>query len=113
MSGRGHGSVGEDAEAVRIGMLGGFRVPVVERTIVASAWLQRKAASLAKLVAFALDHRLHRRRALDAVTLKTRVASCFLDPCGYCPPNQLLPGGSLQLAPGGTRCICLQSFTEN
>ena len=46
-------------EAVRVGMLGSFRVSVGLRTIEESEWRLRKAASLLKLLALAPEHRLH------------------------------------------------------
>jgi predicted ATPase/DNA-binding SARP family transcriptional activator/DNA-binding CsgD family transcriptional regulator len=54
-----------EPEAVRIGLLGGFRVSVGSRTIEEGAWRLRKAASLVKLLALARGHRLHRERAMD------------------------------------------------
>jgi DNA-binding SARP family transcriptional activator len=53
MSERGHGSVGEDAEAIRVRLLGGFRISVGDRTLPENAWRLRKAASLVKLLALA------------------------------------------------------------
>ena len=54
----------EKAEVVRIGLLGGFRVSVGERTIGENAWRLRKAASLTKLLTLAEGHRLHRERVM-------------------------------------------------
>src|ERR687893_940212 len=65
MSGRGHSSVGRDAEAIRIRLLGGFRVSVGDRTVPENAWRLRKAASLVKLLALAPGHRLHREQVMD------------------------------------------------
>src|SRR5215217_7693679 len=67
MSERGHGSVGGDAETVRIRMLGGFRVSVGERTVRQDSWRMRKAASLVKLLALAPGHRLHREQAMETL----------------------------------------------
>ncbi|HET7271433.1 MAG TPA: BTAD domain-containing putative transcriptional regulator, partial [Rubrobacter sp.] len=53
-----------EPEAVRIGLLGGFRVSVGTRTIEEGAWRLRKAASLMKLLALARGHRLHRERVM-------------------------------------------------
>src|SRR5215211_4190311 len=58
----------EDArrsEAVRVWLLGGFRVGVGSRTITQDAWRLRKAAGLVKLLALAPSHRLHREQAMD------------------------------------------------
>ncbi|HEX2742445.1 MAG TPA: BTAD domain-containing putative transcriptional regulator [Rubrobacter sp.] len=54
-----------EPEAVRIGLLGGFRVSVGTRTIEEGAWRLRKAASLVKVLALARGHRLHRERVMD------------------------------------------------
>jgi DNA-binding SARP family transcriptional activator len=56
---------GERPEAVRIWLLGGFRVTVGSRTIDDSAWRLRKAASLRKVLALAPSHRLHREQVME------------------------------------------------
>ena len=65
MSGRGHGSVGGQAEAIRIWMLDGFRVSVGSRIIEARQWRLRKPAALVKLLALAPGHRLHREQVME------------------------------------------------
>jgi DNA-binding SARP family transcriptional activator len=55
----------ERTEAVRIWLLGGFRVAVGSRTVQESAWRLRKAASLVKLLALAPGHRMHREQAMN------------------------------------------------
>ncbi len=55
----------ERPEAVRVWLLGGFRISVGPRTIEGDAWRLRKAAALVKLLALAPDHRLHREQAMD------------------------------------------------
>jgi predicted ATPase/DNA-binding SARP family transcriptional activator/DNA-binding CsgD family transcriptional regulator len=52
-------------EAVRVRLLGGFRVSVGSRTIGQAEWPLRKAANLLKLLALAPGHRLHRERVMD------------------------------------------------
>src|SRR5215213_10323271 len=52
-------------EAVRVWLLGGFRVSVGSRTIIQGAWHLRKAAALVKLLALAPGHRMHREQAMD------------------------------------------------
>src|SRR5829696_737905 len=52
-------------EAVRVWMLGGFRISVGPRTIEEGAWHLRKAAALVKVLAMAPGHRLHREQAMD------------------------------------------------
>jgi two-component SAPR family response regulator len=59
------GTTIREPEAVRIGLLGGFRVSVGTRIIGEDGWRLRKAASLVKLLALAQGHRLHRERVMD------------------------------------------------
>ena len=56
---------GEKRKAVRVWLLGGFRVNVGSRTVSQDAWRLRKAASLVKLLALTPGHRLHREQAMD------------------------------------------------
>ncbi|MGH3105876.1 MAG: hypothetical protein ACRDM3_01630, partial [Rubrobacteraceae bacterium] len=60
-----HGSVGTEAEAVRIWLLGGFKVAIGSRLIEKRAWRLRKASALVKLLALAPGHRLHREQVMD------------------------------------------------
>src|SRR5919107_1310591 len=64
-------------EAMRVWLLGGFRVSVGPRAIEGDAWRLRKAAALVKMLALAPDHRLHREQAIDLLwpDLGTRAAS--------------------------------------
>ena len=55
----------EKRKAVRVWMLGSFRVSVGSRTVPQDAWRLRKAATLVKLLALAPCHRLHREQAMD------------------------------------------------
>src|SRR3954447_14648664 len=52
-------------EAVRIWLLGGFRVSVGPKMIAQDAWHLRKAAALMKLLALAPGHRLHREQVME------------------------------------------------
>src|SRR5918995_1721969 len=52
-------------EAMRVWLLGGFRVSVGARTIGDEKWRRRKAASLVKLLALAPGYRLHREQVMD------------------------------------------------
>jgi two-component SAPR family response regulator len=55
-----------ELEAVRIWMLGGFRISVgSSRSIGEDEWRLKKAASLLKLLALAPGHRLHREQVMD------------------------------------------------
>jgi predicted ATPase/DNA-binding SARP family transcriptional activator len=56
---------GERLEAVRIWLLGGFRVSVGFRVIGEDAWRLKRAAALVKLLALAPSHRLHREQVMD------------------------------------------------
>ena len=51
-------------DAVRVWLLGGFRVSVGPQTIEQDQWRLRKAASLVKLLAIAPSHRIHREQAM-------------------------------------------------
>src|SRR4051812_39471229 len=57
--------MGEKRKAVRVRMLGAFRVSVGSRTIPQDAWRLRKAAALVKLLALAPGHRMHREQIMD------------------------------------------------
>ena len=59
------GTSSEVKEAVRVWLLGGFRVSVGLRTIEESEWRLKKAASLVKLLALAEGHRLHREQIIE------------------------------------------------
>jgi predicted ATPase/DNA-binding SARP family transcriptional activator/DNA-binding CsgD family transcriptional regulator len=52
-------------EAVRIGLLGGFRVSIGARVVGEDHWRLRKARSLVKLLALSARHRLHREEAME------------------------------------------------
>jgi predicted ATPase/DNA-binding SARP family transcriptional activator/DNA-binding CsgD family transcriptional regulator len=69
--------MGSKPEAVRVWLLGGFRVSVGSRTIQQNEWRLKKAASLVKLLALAPGHRLHREQAMDLLwpDSSTRAAS--------------------------------------
>jgi predicted ATPase/DNA-binding SARP family transcriptional activator/DNA-binding CsgD family transcriptional regulator len=58
---------GRRLEALRVWLLGGFRVSVGSRAITPDAWRLRKAAALVKLLALAPGHRLHREQAMEAL----------------------------------------------
>jgi predicted ATPase/DNA-binding SARP family transcriptional activator/DNA-binding NarL/FixJ family response regulator len=59
------GSLSREPEAMRVWLLGGFRVTVGSRSISEEQWRLRKAASLVKLLALAEGHRLHREQAME------------------------------------------------
>ena len=116
----------ERLEAVRVWLLGGFRVSVGSRTIEGDAWHLRKAAALVKLLALAPDHRLHREHVMDLLwpELGKKAASNNL--------RQVLHGArgtltadpsvgsrylasedeSIVLCPGGSLWVDVQAFEE-
>ncbi len=58
---------GQRPEAVRIWLLGGFRVSVGDRTVEQDEWRLRKAATLVKLLTLSPGHRLHREQVIDVL----------------------------------------------
>ena len=124
MSRRGHGSVGGEAGAIRIRLLGGFRVSVGDSTVPANAWRLRKAASLVKLLALAPKHRLHREQAMDVLwpDLGKKAASNNLRQALHATRRALGPvAGSryltsedevLVLCPEGHLWVDVESFEE-
>jgi predicted ATPase/DNA-binding SARP family transcriptional activator/DNA-binding CsgD family transcriptional regulator len=54
----------ERLEAIRIRLLGGFKVTVGARNIEEGAWRRRKSANLVKLLALAAGNRLHREHVM-------------------------------------------------
>jgi predicted ATPase/DNA-binding SARP family transcriptional activator/DNA-binding CsgD family transcriptional regulator len=57
----------EGLQAVRVRLLGGFRVSVGFRTIEEGAWRLRKSAALIKLLALSRGYRLHREQIMEAL----------------------------------------------
>jgi DNA-binding SARP family transcriptional activator len=55
----------DDAQGLRIWLLGGFRVAVGSRIIVEAEWRLRKARSLIKVLALAPSYRLHREQVME------------------------------------------------
>ncbi len=113
-------------EAVRVWLLGGFRVSVGPRAIQVDAWRLRKAASLVKLLALLPGHRLHREQAMGLLwpDLSKEAASnnlrqilhaarrtVGLDPASgsrYLASE----GESLVLCPGGNLSVDVRAFEE-
>jgi predicted ATPase/DNA-binding SARP family transcriptional activator/DNA-binding CsgD family transcriptional regulator len=58
-------STREKPEAVRVWLLGGFRVSVGSRALEERHWHLKKAAALVKLLALSPGHHLHREQAMD------------------------------------------------
>jgi predicted ATPase/DNA-binding SARP family transcriptional activator/DNA-binding CsgD family transcriptional regulator len=113
-------------EAVRIRLLGDFRVSVGARAIEPGQWRLRKAASLVKLLALTPGHRLHREQVADlmwpesgrkAVSNNLRqalhAARRALDP-GPASPNRYLRlrDGQLALCPKANLWVDVEMFEE-
>jgi predicted ATPase/DNA-binding SARP family transcriptional activator/DNA-binding CsgD family transcriptional regulator len=62
---RGRTSTGKSPGAVRVWLLGGFRVSVNSKIVEDDTWRLRKAASLVKVLALAPKHRLPREQAME------------------------------------------------
>jgi predicted ATPase/DNA-binding SARP family transcriptional activator/DNA-binding CsgD family transcriptional regulator len=126
MSERGHGSVGGDAETVRIRLLGGYRVSVGDRTVRRDSWRMRKAAGLVKLLALAPGHHLHREQAMETLwpELGRRAASNNLRQALHAARGALDPDSqvgsrylasedeSLVLCPEGRLWVDSEGFEE-
>jgi predicted ATPase/DNA-binding SARP family transcriptional activator len=127
MSGRGRGTVGgKEAGAVRVELLGGFRISVGTRTIEEDAWRLRKAAGLVKLLALARGHRMHREQAMDLLwpDLGKKAASNNLRQTLHAARRALEPNRaadsrflasedeSLALCPGGWLWVDVEAFEE-
>jgi predicted ATPase/DNA-binding SARP family transcriptional activator/DNA-binding CsgD family transcriptional regulator len=116
--------MGEKREAVRVWMLGGFRVSVGSRTITQDAWHLRKAATLVKVLALSPGHRMHREQAMDLLwpDLGRRAASNNLRQALYTARGTLDPAAgsrylasqdeSLVLHPGGDLWVDVEAFEE-
>jgi DNA-binding SARP family transcriptional activator len=126
MSGRERVSLGGEAEALRVRLLGGFSVAVGTRTIKDNAWRLRKAAALVKLLALAPSHRLHREQMMDllwpdlgaeaaANNLRYALhqARRTLEPDTGSPESYLsFEGEQLALCPDGRLWVDVDAFEE-
>ncbi len=122
------GAPGGGIEAVRVWLLGDFRVTVGDRSIGEEQWHLKKAASLIKLLALAPGHQLHREQASDFLWPDLRpeaatnnlhqalhVARRTLEPPA--PPGAAsrylqLRGGRLALCAQGELWIDVEAFEE-
>jgi DNA-binding SARP family transcriptional activator len=96
--------IGEKPEAMRVWLLGCFRVSVGARIIEDATWRLKKTASLMKLLALAPSHRLHREQAMDLLWphLERRAASNNLRQVVHATRHTLAPtDGSPYLASDG------------
>jgi predicted ATPase/DNA-binding SARP family transcriptional activator/DNA-binding CsgD family transcriptional regulator len=118
------GPRGDRSEAVRVWLLGGFRVSVGPRTIAQDAWRLRKATTLVKLLALAPGHRLHREQLMDLLWPDSgrRTASNSLRKALYVARGTLdrvegsrylaSEGESLVLCPSGDLWVDVEAFEE-
>src|SRR5215211_5014323 len=116
--------IDEKPKAVRVWLLGGFRVDVGSRTITRDAWRLRKAAALVKLLALAPGHRMHREQAMDILwpALDKRAASNNLRSTLHAARKVLDPDAgfrylasedeSLVLCPGGDLWVDVEAFEK-
>jgi predicted ATPase/DNA-binding SARP family transcriptional activator/DNA-binding CsgD family transcriptional regulator len=121
---RPEGSTGKKPEAVRVWLLGGFRVSVGSSTIEERRWRLRKAAALVKLLALAPGHRLHREQAMDLLWPDSgrKAASNSLRKALHAARRTLDPAGgslylasqdeSLMLCPGGDLWVDVDVLEE-
>ena len=65
MAGFTGGELNEISQALRIQLLGGFKVATGQRTIEAGEWRLHKSRSLVKVLALAPNHALHREQIMD------------------------------------------------
>jgi DNA-binding SARP family transcriptional activator len=114
------------ADAVRIWLLGGFRVSVGSQTIGEDRWRRRKAAVLLKLLALAPSHRMHREQMMDLLwpDLGGRAAANNLRRTLYAARRTLelnplatsryltLRGGQLALCPEGDLWVDVEAFEQ-
>jgi DNA-binding SARP family transcriptional activator len=119
-----HRSPRSELEAIRINLLGGFRVWVGSRVIEEKQWRLRKAAALVKLVALAPRHRLHREQLVDALWPDSgkKAASNSLRKTLHAARRALDPAGglrylasendSLVLCPGSSLWVDVEAFEE-
>src|ERR671920_2499629 len=115
---------GREPKAVRVWLLGSFRVSVGSQTIEQDQWRLRKAASLVKLLAIAPGHRLHREQVMNLLwpDLGKRAASNNLRRVLHAARNALDPAqGSrylssqdelLMLCPKGDLLVDVEVFEE-
>src|SRR5215218_7348644 len=124
MNERGQGSIGGDTEAIRVRLLGGFRISVGSRVIEAKQWRLRKPATLVKLLALAPNHRLQREQIMDLLWPESgkRSASNNLRQIVHTTRKILDPVAgssylqsdteSLVLCPGGEIWVDVEAFEE-
>ena len=116
--------MGGDTVAIRVRLLGGFRISVGSRVIEAKQWRLRKPATLVKLLALAPHHRLQREQIMDLLWPDSgkRSASNNLRQIVHTTRKILDPvagsrylhsdNESLVLCPGGEIWVDVEAFEE-
>jgi predicted ATPase/DNA-binding SARP family transcriptional activator/DNA-binding NarL/FixJ family response regulator len=114
-------------EAVRVWLLGGFRVSVGSRTVEEKGWRLKKAAGLVKLLALAPGHRLHREQAMDLLwpSLEAKAAANNLHRTLHSARRALEPRasaadsshlrlreGMISLCPEGALWVDVEAFED-
>src|SRR5919112_6451827 len=116
---------GREPKAVRVWLLGGFRVSVGSQTIEQNQWRLRKAAGLVKLLAIAPGHRPPREQVMNLLwpDLGKRAASNNLRRVLHAARKVLdsatgslylaSQDESLMLCPGGQLWVDAEAFAES
>jgi DNA-binding SARP family transcriptional activator len=116
----------KEPEAVRVRLLGGFRVSVGDRSIGEDEWRLRKAAGLVKLLALEPGHRMHREHLMDLLwpELGAKAAANGLHHALHAARRVFEPdlssasrylrlqGGLLDLCPGAPLLVDVESFED-
>jgi predicted ATPase/DNA-binding SARP family transcriptional activator/DNA-binding CsgD family transcriptional regulator len=117
-------STGERPEAMRVWLLGGFKVSVGLRTVDQRSWRLKKAATTVKLLALSPGHRIHREQVMEALWphLGRRAASNNLRRTLHAARRALDPTArslyltseneQLVLCPNGNLWVDMQVFEE-
>ncbi|MGH3090631.1 MAG: LuxR C-terminal-related transcriptional regulator [Rubrobacteraceae bacterium] len=116
------GASGGAPEAMRVWLLGGFRVSVGERAVEEGEWSLRKAKSLIKALSLAPGHQLHREQVMNLLwpNLSPESAANNLHRTLHAarrtlePASRYLPlrGEQLALCPDGELRVDVEAFEE-
>ncbi len=112
------GPSADQSFALRIELLGGFRVAVAGRLVPASSWRLRKAHSLIKLLALAPDYRLPRDTVVDLLwpdlsleaALNNLRVTLHAARRALAPAHLAVQGMSLSLSPDATPWVDVVAF---
>jgi hypothetical protein len=104
------GTRGGVSEALRVNVLGGFKVSVGSRVVEKSAWQLRKAASLVKVLS--LWPHLDRKAASNNLRRALHVARRALESEPSAPRYLVSHGEHLALCPDGNLWVDIEAFEE-